>query len=147
MKDSNILFHVEDCDFSLEKTDMLSSLLNDFVVKQNNSCGDINYIFCSDRYLLDLNKKYLNHDYFTDILSFQMNEEPIEGDIFISIERVRDNAENLNIPFNEEILRVISHGLLHFLGYKDKTEEEKNEMRAMENELISFLNDFSATIL
>jgi len=139
MTDSNIYFHVEDVDFKLKNQDYISEQILDFIKSNHNSCSTVNYIFCSDKYLLDLNKQYLDHDYYTDILSFQLDNEPIQGDIFISVERVEDNAKSLNIHFDDEMLRVISHGILHFLGYKDKTEEEITEMRKQENKLIKLL--------
>jgi rRNA maturation RNase YbeY len=94
-------------------------------------------------YLLEINKQYLGHDYFTDIISFQHNElnEDVEGDVYISIERVKENSSSLKQPFEEELFRVISHGLLHFLGYKDKTEAGSQEMRTKEDWCLS-LRDF-----
>lgn len=139
MEESNIFFHTEDVDFILENQDDISKRLIDFIYENGNSCSTINYVFCSDNYLLELNKQYLEHDYFTDILSFQLGNEPIQGDIFISIDRVEDNAKTLGIAFEIEMLRVISHGVLHFLGFKDKTELETLEMREQENKLIKLL--------
>jgi rRNA maturation RNase YbeY len=94
--------------------------------------------------LLDLNNKFLKHDYYTDIISFQSDTEPIAGDIYISIDRVKDNAEKLEVKFINELLRVISHGMLHFMGYKDKSKEDQNLMRAKEDELISLLKTATA---
>jgi rRNA maturation RNase YbeY len=95
----------------------------------------LNYIFCSDEYLLQINRQYLNHDYYTDIITFPHSESHlfIEGDAFISIERIEDNAQTLNVSPEEELHRVMAHGLLHLLGFKDKTEEEAAEMRKMED--------------
>jgi len=95
----------------------------------------VSFIFCDDEYLLDINKRFLNHDYYTDIISFDntMGTE-INGDIFISIERVKDNASEFSVTFVEELHRVIIHGVLHFCGYKDKSDSEEKEMRAKENE-------------
>ncbi len=100
--------------------------------------ANIQYIFSNDSYLLGINKKYLQHDYYTDIITFPYTQSPnqIEADIFISIERVRENAENLNLPFDDELLRVIIHGILHLLGMNDHSEEEKLQMRKKEDELI-----------
>ncbi len=133
---SQILFYSEDISFALEKSEKIAATLVKFVEEEASHYGSINYIFCSDDYLLRLNQDYLSHDYYTDILSFQMDDDPIQGDIFISIDRVNDNAQDMNLPFEDELLRVISHGILHFLGYKDKTEAEIKIMRGKEDELI-----------
>ena len=100
---------------------------------------NINYIFCSGEYLLDITKTYLEHDYYTDIITFDNSEEHgyIESDIFISIDRVNDNEEQLNVPRGTEILRVMAHGLLHLCGLKDKSESEANKMRQAEEASIS----------
>ena len=90
----------------------------------------MSYIFCDDTYLLDINLQYLNHDTLTDIITFDYSDEnTISGDIFISIQRVRDNAKKFNVDFEEELLRVMSHGVLHLLGFNDKTESDKDLMR------------------
>jgi rRNA maturation RNase YbeY len=92
--------------------------------------GNLNYIFCSDNYLHQINVEYLDHDTLTDIITFDNSEEEetIEGDIFVSVERVEDNAKDLNVQFDDEILRVLAHGLLHLCGYDDHTDEEEAEM-------------------
>ena len=96
--------------------------------------GEINYIFCSDPYLLEINKQYLGHDYFTDILTFDYSQKPVvSGDLFISIDTVRENAEYYGATFEEELHRVIVHGLLHLIGYDDHTPEEQKTMREKEN--------------
>lgn len=95
--------------------------------------GDVSYIFCDDTYLLNINRQYLNHDDLTDIISFDYSESKlISGDIFISIERVKENATKFSVEFNEELLRVMVHGILHFIGFKDKTEKETVLMRKNE---------------
>ena len=100
--------------------------------------GELNYVFCDDAYLLKLNVEFLDHDTLTDIISFDYTiGKLVGGDIFISVERVKENAAELNISFEEEIKRVMIHGVLHYMGYKDKTEEEKEEMRLQENKCIS----------
>ena len=100
--------------------------------------GDISVIFCSDDYLKQININYLNHDYYTDIITFDYSDNKIiSGDLFVSIDRVKENAEINNENFNKEICRVIIHGILHLCGYKDKTSKEKEEMRKLED---SFLN-------
>lgn len=96
--------------------------------------GDISYIFCDDKYLLQINQQYLNHDDLTDIISFDYSEEKlISGDIFISIERVQENTSLFKVDFQQELLRVMSHGILHFIGFKDKNEKDQLEMRKNED--------------
>lgn len=95
--------------------------------------GELQYIFCSDKYLLDMNQKYLGHDYYTDILTFENDAgEGVSGDLFLSIDRIRENAETYNVPFMEELARVMIHGVLHLIGYGDQTEDEKKVMRREE---------------
>ena len=138
---ANINFFSEDIDFELENEGIIKTKIIEYIENTHHSCGNINYIFCSDDYLLDMNKRYLDHNYYTDILSFQLNDEPIEGDIFISVDRVKDNAVKFGSEFEDELLRVISHGILHFLGYKDDTEEGRAIMRQKEDEFIKFLKN------
>lgn len=96
--------------------------------------GDISVIFCSDKYLLEINKEYLNHDYYTDIVTFNyVKDSIISGDLFISIDRVRENAETFSSKFVVELYRVVFHGVLHLIGYKDKTEAEQKQMRNKED--------------
>ena len=96
--------------------------------------GEINVVFCSDQYLLKLNQQYLNHNTFTDIITFDYVEgETISGDLFISVERVKENAQKASLPFANELNRVIVHGLLHLMGYNDKTDQETQEIRAKED--------------
>ena len=106
--------------------------------KEGFSINNLNYIFCSDEYLYKINLEYLAHDTYTDIITFDNSEQEltIEGDIFVSIERVRENSQTLNTVFEEEIKRVIIHGLLHLCGYDDHTPEDKAEMRRLETEYI-----------
>jgi probable rRNA maturation factor len=98
----------------------------------------INYIFCSDEHLLNINKEYLNHDYYTDIITFDTSEEVglLESDIFISLDRVAENEVELNVPRGTELIRVMAHGVLHLCGFKDKTELDSQKMRAAENDAI-----------
>lgn len=105
------------------------------IQEHRKSLGQLNFIFTSDARLLGINKTYLDHDYYTDILTFAMNEAPsvIEGDIFISIDRVRDNAATHGASFNEELHRVMAHGLLHLLGFDDNTKAEQQKMREAED--------------
>ncbi|WP_149241274.1 rRNA maturation RNase YbeY [Dyadobacter sp. 32] len=97
--------------------------------------GSLNYIFCSDDYLLEINRQYLQHDYYTDIITFDNSEDEgiLEGDIYVSVDRVKENAQNLGIAFDLELRRVLIHGLLHLIGFGDSTEDLKVEMRAKED--------------
>ena len=107
------------------------------VVNENRTLGDVNYILCSDAYLLDINRQYLNHDYYTDVISFDYCEDNvISGDIFISVDTVADNAKEHGVTFEKELARVMIHGVLHFVGYNDKSDEEVPVMRAKENQYL-----------
>lgn len=102
--------------------------------------GEISINLCSDDHLLQINKKHLNHDYYTDIITFELSENnEISGDLYISTDRVLDNAKQLNITFHVELNRVIIHGILHLCGYKDKTKAQQKEMREKENYYLSLL--------
>lgn len=110
------------------------------IIKKNyHQTGIINYVFCSDEYLHQINLKYLNHDTYTDIITFDQSESKheISGDIFISIERVKENSNRLNLDFDEELHRVMAHGVLHLLGMSDATELQKTTMRKRENAYLS----------
>lgn len=131
--DQKILFYSEGIDFTLHAEDTVRHWLISIAQEENKELSYINYIFLNDEDLLLKNKEFLNHDYYTDIISFQMEQNPMAGDIFISIDRVKENANTYNIEFRLELLRVISHGLLHFIGYGDKTETETKQMRAKED--------------
>ncbi len=134
MKESSILFHFEDVDFEIANEEKLSKWITDSISKETKQVGIINVIFSSDNYLLELNQKYLKHDTYTDIITFNYVEEDIiSGDLFISSERVRENANQLNTSFESELYRVIIHGVLHLIGYNDKSPEEALEIRAKED--------------
>ena len=136
---NNIRFFTEDIHFALKDKIKLRQWIADTIRKQNKQLHSINYIFVSDDYLLKVNQNYLNHDTLTDIITFNQSSNPtyIEADIFISIPRVKENAKNIGIPFNDELHRVMIHGVLHILGYSDKTPREKNEMRKKENHYLA----------
>jgi rRNA maturation RNase YbeY len=136
---AKILFHNADNTYRLRDKRKKASILINHSIDHGFAIDYINYVFCSDEYLLDMNRRYLAHNYYTDILSFQSSKEPMAGDIYISIDRVRDNAKELGIKFSEELLRVISHGLLHFMGFTDKTPSGQSEMRTQEDILIAKL--------
>ena len=108
---------------------------------ENRTLGDISYILCSDNYLLEINRQYLNHDYFTDVITFDYSEENvISGDIFISVDTVADNAKEYNVTFEKELERVMVHGVLHLVGYNDKSDSEVKQMRAKENQYLSLFD-------
>ena len=110
--------------------------------KEGKQAGDINYIFCDDTYLHNINVTYLQHDTLTDIITFDYNEgEVVHSDIYISVERVRENAGIFGVNFEDELLRVLAHGLLHLCGYKDKTEADSAMMRTKEEEAMKLYND------
>lgn len=133
-----ILFFEEDIKFSLKNKNIYKKWLKDLAATEEFKIGELNYIFCSDEYLYQINVEYLNHKTYTDIITFDNSEEEdrIEGDIFISIDRVRENGEKEGTGFDKELLRVMGHGLLHLMGYKDKKPEEAKKMREMENSAI-----------
>ncbi len=125
---------------TLKNRTILKKWIETIVNNHNKELGDISYIFCSDEQLLEINKEYLNHDYYTDIITFDYSEaELVSGDMFISIDRIKDNAKALKVPYQEELHRVIIHGVLHLLGFKDKTESESQKMRQLEDESLSVL--------
>jgi len=114
--------------------------INDVVQKEGRTVGDISFIFCSDNFLLEVNKKYLNHDYFTDIITFDYVEKDlIQGDIFISLDRVKENAKIYKVTFDNEIHRILIHGILHLIGYKDKLKKDKLLMTAKEDSYLKLL--------
>ena len=118
----------------LSKKNKIKSWIKNVVEQKGKSIGDISYIFCDDEYLLEINKSYLNHDYYTDIITFDyVKGKKISGDIFVSLPRIFDNAETLSKDFDSEFFRVLAHGILHLCGYKDKTDEEISEMRNKED--------------
>lgn len=137
-----ISFHYENTTPPLDNEAKTSKWIENTIFADNFEIGEVNYIFCNDAYLLKLNEEFLQHDTFTDIISFDNTiGKLIGGDVFISVERVQENAVKYEASFFNEIHRVIIHGILHFMGYKDKTEEEKQQMRAKENECLNKLNN------
>jgi len=119
---------------------LTSEWIKKTIVAEEKSLGDIAFIFCSDAYLLEVNKKYLQHDYYTDIITFDYVEnEIISGDIFISVDRVKENASEYNTSFENELNRILIHGVLHLLGYKDKSEKDKSLMTEKENIYLKIL--------
>ncbi|WEK36889.1 MAG: rRNA maturation RNase YbeY [Candidatus Pseudobacter hemicellulosilyticus] len=123
---------------SLKERTRLQAFIVQLFKKEKKALGGLTYIFCSDDYLLEINKQYLQHDYFTDIITFDLSTTPasIEGEIYISVDRVRDNAQQFNTSITRELHRVIFHGALHLCGYKDKTPKEEVLMRKMEDKYL-----------
>ena len=134
-----INFFVEDIKFTLTKKKELRHWITSTIEHNLKNLQLINYIFTSDNYLLSINKEYLKHNTLTDIITFNQSTDQnlIEADIFISIERIKENSKKLNIPFKEELHRVIIHGVLHLLGFNDKSDPEKKEMRKKENHYLA----------
>ena len=127
-------------DFELSDENYITNWIQKVVELHQGSITEINYIFCDDEYLLEINKQYLDHDYYTDIITFDNSiGKKLESDIFISVDRVGDNAKELSIEFKQELHRVIIHGILHLLGYKDKSPEEEKQMRKLEDEALALL--------
>ena len=122
-------------EFTLENEEAIAAWLSAVIVSENKNEGEINYIFCDDEYLHKINVEYLDHDTLTDVISFDytMGNE-ISGDVFISVERVLDNSKDYSTTFDEELRRVLVHGVLHYCGYKDKSEADEVLMRNKEEE-------------
>jgi probable rRNA maturation factor len=140
---SSIDFFFEDIQPISIPYNHIKTCINQLISNELNECGDISVIFCSDEHLLGMNKQYLNHDYYTDIITFDYVEENvISGDLFISFDRIVDNAKQLKIELVNEVYRVVFHGVLHLVGYKDKTDEEQRVMTEKENYYLSEV-DFS----
>ncbi|WP_077404419.1 rRNA maturation RNase YbeY [Cellulophaga omnivescoria] len=133
-------FHYE-TDFNLKGNTKYIDWINRIIASEDHLVGDINYIFCDDAYLLNINQQYLDHDTYTDIITFDYTDGTvISSDIYISIERVKENAADFKVNFNEELLRVMAHGILHLCGFKDKTNEEAAVMRCKEEEKIKLFH-------
>ncbi|MCC9165374.1 rRNA maturation RNase YbeY [Pontibacter harenae] len=137
-----IEFFSEETDFTLENPEQVSEWIANVIEQHNQELVNLTYIFCSDEYLHEINVEYLDHDTLTDIITFNNAdiEGTIEGDVFISVDRVRDNAAELTIPFKDELHRVIIHGVLHLLGFKDKSPKQEAEMRKQEDSCLSLRN-------
>ncbi len=143
-------FFVEDTDFSPHSIlPLVPEWLLQVAKHYDRTIQEINYIFCSDEYLLTINQQYLSHNYYTDIITFDnrdQTDQPLESDIFISVDRVKENAQHMNTPFLNELLRVTIHGVLHLLEFNDSTDAEKLEMRLLESKFISiYFQNFHST--
>ena len=127
------IFYEDIQPFNLHKK-VIKKYIKQLIINEIYKLGEVSIIFCSDNFLLDINKEYLNHNYFTDIITFNYVEDTtISGDLFISVDRVRENAREYKTSFEKELFRVIFHGVLHLIGYNDKTKEELKVMREKEN--------------
>ena len=128
-------------DFELHNESDFSKLISAVILSENKKEGEINYIFCDDDYLLEINQQNLDHDTLTDIISFDYSVgNELNGDVFVSVERVKENASDYKVTFQEEIQRVLVHGILHYCGYKDKTESDELIMRAKEEEKMNMFH-------
>ena len=139
-----IHFFTEETPFQLKQKLNRKKWLKEIAEDENYSINELNYIFCTDEYLYEINVEYLNHDTYTDIITFDNSEieNEIEADIFISVDRVKENASKLNIPVEDELSRVISHGLFHLMGYKDKKKAEAELMRSKEEFAINLYKKY-----
>ena len=127
-------FNFEDVNFQLPEQSRLEKWIDFAITNEGCFTGNVTYIFCSDEYLLDVNKQYLNHDYYTDIITFDyVKDGLISGDMFISYDRLQDNANSFGVSFENELLRVMIHGVMHLVGYDDFTGEQEAEIHKMEN--------------
>ena len=137
-----ISFSTVDIAYNLKNKFKVKNWVKSILETEGKSAGDITYVFCTDEYLLGMNEKYLKHDTLTDIITFDYSEKgKLSGDIFISIERVKENSVSFNTTLNQELGRVMAHGVLHLSGYKDKNHEDKKMMRSKEDlYLASFPN-------
>ena len=133
-------FHYE-TEFSLEDNTKYIDWINRIIASEEHLVGDINYIFCDDAYLLNINQQYLDHDTYTDIITFDYTDGKLIGsDIYISVDRVKENAVDFKVDFSQELLRVMAHGILHLCGFKDKSTEEAALRRSKEEEKIKLFH-------
>ncbi len=135
---AKINFYNQEIDFRLKEKAKIRRWISQVVENECKTIGEISYVFCTDTYLLDINQQYLKHNTYTDIVTFDYSEEgKISGDLFISVERVTENAQRFSVNFEHELKRVLVHGILHLCGYKDKSEEDEKVMRAREDYYLS----------
>ncbi|MEO5947660.1 MAG: rRNA maturation RNase YbeY [Chitinophagaceae bacterium] len=135
---SKVYFFSQGVKLTLQSRTRLKGFIESIFNKEGKRLSSINYIFCTDKALLEINKQFLKHDFYTDIITFDLSESAeITAEIYISVDRVRDNAKNLGVSFKSELLRVIFHGALHLSGYKDKTKLEKADMSEKEDHYLN----------
>ena len=141
MSKSGIIFRVEESiTFSLDKKIKVRNWIEKILKQEGKTAGAISYLFCTDDYLLGINREFLQHDFYTDIITFDYSDKnKIEGEIFISIDRVKENAKTFKQPFEKELMRTIIHGILHLCGYSDKSPKDKKRMTAKENEALQLI--------
>lgn len=140
----SVFFSNGDIDFSVGDEELVKKWIAEIVTRHQKKLGKINYLFCSDQMVYDMNVRFLNHDTYTDIITFDyVVGNQVSGDIIISVDRVGENAKTLSTSFDDELHRVIIHGVLHLLGFKDKTPEEAAMMRNKENESLQILDSMS----
>ena len=141
MGESTISFFSDEVDFELDNKSHYIKWVEKTILAESKTLGEISFVFCSDEYLHKINLEYLKHDTYTDIITFDYSEEKgVSGDIFISIDRVRENGLEFKKEFYNELSRVIIHGVLHLVGYKDKTNQEKAQMREKEDFYLNLLS-------
>jgi len=133
-----VSFHSEQINFSISDETAVANWLQDVCVSEGKNLSEVSYIFCSDEYLLEMNRQYLNHDYYTAVITFDYCEaDDVSADVFISVDRVSENAQNIGVSATDELHRVMVHGLLHLLGYHDKESADKEQMTAKEDFYLS----------
>lgn len=140
-KKESPLYFVDGIEFDWKHEDAMTNWLCQIVEMESGVMGGLNFILTSDKKLLEINKKFLNHDYYTDVITFQSSPDLIEGDIYMSLDRIQENAKEIGDSFQSELLRVMAHGLLHMIGYSDKSDDEKKEIRSKEDFYLN-LRDF-----
>jgi len=143
---NQVVFHSADVSISLKNKRQVKTLIQEIFKQENYRLKKVAYVFCSDEYLLQLNQQHLHHDYFTDTLTFQLSptEQPVEGEIYISINRIEENAKLYKVPYENELLRVIIHSALHLCGYKDASKKLKHQMHQKENFYIDLYDKYDS---
>ena len=137
-----VLIHHNYTAFELPNDNHLTQLALAVIQQEKEQAGDINIIYTDNQEILELNRKYLNHDYYTDVIAFHYGPSmEVEGDIFISLDKVQENAREYGEDFKDEVLRVTIHGLLHLIGYTDKSDEEKRSMHSLEDKYLGYYQD------
>jgi probable rRNA maturation factor len=143
----NIKFFQDNIQFRLTGRNKIKNLLADLISEENKIAGNINVILSDDISIIEINSEFLNHNYFTDVISFRQNEGvKIDGEIYISVDTVKRNSINYKVSFNDELMRVLIHGTLHLCGYEDRTEQERNLMRKKEDKWLFIFNSMEKNV-
>ncbi|MBX9780404.1 MAG: rRNA maturation RNase YbeY [Chitinophagaceae bacterium] len=145
MRNKQVYFHYADAKPLFSNKRLLQDFIPVIFKKEGKKLESLSFIFCSDNYLLEINKQFLKHDYYTDIISFDLSEPKsalISGEIYISVDRVKENAKDMRISFKEEMKRVLFHGTLHLCGYRDKKKADVQQMRAKEDEYLKLFEKY-----